>query len=115
MATSTIKNNLLSYDTYVENGIYFEKLGNQVYVYIDNPTLQSDGVTLISSLPTRLRPDSNVFVLSKCYNGSDYVDASFRIFPNGNVTMTNLRNSSISGLQPNYFQAKGTISYLVDY
>ena len=92
-------------ETWESNNVIIKKVGRYAMLTFGNVTLDSSGYFPIT-LPEIYRPISWVYVYSKCYNGSSYVDCQVLIFWDGKIRLGDLGGAPISGLQSIYFQNK---------
>lgn len=86
---------------------------NVVFLHWGYPTLDSDGYTLKTILPERFRPTYRVRQLSKCFNGSTYIECNVDITTEGYISFIDNQSTGIQGIEPVFFQTR-PIVYNVD-
>ena len=92
-------------DTYTNNGMTLNKIGNVVYCNIyTGSTATTNGV--ISTIPNDYKPTTYVFQTTKFYNGSAYVDGYIEANSTGNLkiqTMFGANPDSASFIRTSLF------------
>lgn len=101
-----------TYDTSVTGISAFEVLDN-ITIWLGNGlTMSADGKTVNQVVPSGFRPYFDAPFYTKVYDGSNYVDAVLTFHAaDGTISIANLFNGAISGIQPNYMATK-TFSYM---
>ena len=92
-------------DTYTNNGMTLNKIGNVVYCNIyTGSTATTNGV--ISTIPNDYKPTTSIFQATKFYNGSAYVDGYIEATNTGNLkiqTMFGANPDSASFIRTSLF------------
>ena len=101
----SLNDNLTQVDTSV-TGLRCTKTGTIASVLLNAGgnivTISTDGKTLNQIIPSSFRPQRDMKLAGKVYNGSSYVDCLILINTSGQIVITTLFGSVISGLSPGY-------------